>query len=300
MNFILIALCLITGFTLRSSGILPDNSHRGINAWILYIALPSVTLLYIPAITWNRALLLPVAMPLLVWIGAWLIVRFFASRFALEKSTQAALLLTAGLGNTSFVGFPLTQAYFGDEGLRIAVICDQIGFIALCTVGVMTAQNASQNAAPGIGPMIRSIFRFPSFLAFIAALVLPRFIGLSALNPLLTKLAATLVPLALFSVGLQIHFSEWKRELHSLAFGLAYKLLIAPALILGAALAAQSSGIIAQTSVFEAAMAPMVTSAILAAEYGLNSRLANLMVSVGILISIITTALWWLVLRAFL
>jgi predicted permease len=59
-------------------------------------------------------------------------------------------------------------------------------------------------------------------------------------------------------------------------------------------------GIVAQTSVFEAAMAPMVTSAILAAEYRLNSRLANLMVSVGLLLSLATTGFWWFILRAML
>jgi malate permease and related proteins len=300
MNFILIAFCLATGFVLRSSGILPENSHRGINVWILYIALPAVTLLYIPAIAWNRALILPVTMPLMVWIGAWLILRLFARRLALDNGTQAALLLTAGLGNTSFAGFPLTQAYFGDAGLRIAVICDQISFIGLCTLGVMTAQNAAHNAESGIGSMVRSIVRFPSFLAFIAALVLPRFINLAMLNPLLTKLAATLVPLALFSVGMQIKFSEWRSELPSLSLGLAYKLMIAPGLVLCAALAFKTGGIIAQTSVFEAAMAPMVTSAILAAEYRLNARLANLMVSVGILLSIATTGLWWFILRTIL
>jgi predicted permease len=119
-------------------------------------------------------------------------------------------------------------------------------------------------------------------------------------DPLLTKLASTLVPLALFSVGMQIQFSDWRCEFPSLTLGLAYKLLLAPALVMGAAMAFQLKGIIAQTSVFEAAMAPMVTSAILASEYRLNSRLANLMVSVGILLSIVTTGFWWFILRAVL
>jgi predicted permease len=149
-------------------------------------------------------------------------------------------------------------------------------------------------------PIVKSIIRFPSFFAFVAALILPRFTSLAPLNPLLTKLASTLVPLALFSVGLQIRFSEWRRELPSLSLGLVYKLLIAPGLVLCAAFAFQLKGIIGQASVFEAAMPPMVTSAILAAEYQLNPRLSNLMVSVGILLSIATTGLWWFILRTML
>ena len=297
MNFILIAICLLSGLVLRLSGILPENSHRGINAWILYIALPAVSLLYIPAITWSSALILPVMMPLLVWSGAWLILKLSARRFALDRGTHATLLLTIGLGNTSFIGFPLTQAYFGDEGLRIAVICDQVGFVIFSTLGVMTALKASHHSESGMKKMIKNIICFPSFLAFVAALILPRFTDLTLLNPLLTKVASTLVPLALFSVGLQIRFSEWKTELRPLFLGLVYKLLFAPAIVFCAAFIFQLKGIIPQASVFEAAMAPMVTSAILAAEYQLSPRLPNLIVSIGIVISIATTGLWYMILR---
>ena len=298
MNFVLIALCLLAGMALRSSRILPENSHRGINAWLLYVAMPAVTLLYIPEIRWSRALILPFVMPLLVWGGAWLTLRLSAGRLALERRTSAALLLTAGLGNTSFVGFPLTQAYFGEEGLRIAVICDQVSFLALSTLGVMTALNASRGEGLGKRMILRNIVRFPPFLSFIAALVVPRFVDFGPVNPLFAKLAATLVPLALFSVGLQIRFSESRREAAPLALGLAYKLIAAPAIVFCAALAFRVGGVAAQASIFEAAMAPMVTSAILASEYGLNRRLSNLMVSVGLVLSLITTGFWFLVLKS--
>ena len=44
----------------------------------------------------------------------------------------------------------------------------------------------------------------------------------------------------------------------------------------------------------------MITPAILAGEYQLNPRLSNLMVSVGIILSIATTGLWSLILRILL
>jgi malate permease and related proteins len=298
MNFALIAFCLAAGAVLRSTGILPKDSHRGINAWILYIAMPSVTLLYVPMIQWNRTMILPIAMPLLVWGGAWGILKLLALRASLDKETYAALLLTAGLGNTSFIGFPLTQAYFGDQGLRIAILCDQISFIVFMTAGIMTAMRAAHGAKFGKKATIKSILRFPPFLAFVIAIILPRFTNhLALMDPLLMKLAATVVPLALFSVGLQMQFPEWRRDCIPLSIGLTYKLLIAPALICCAAIGFQVKGGVAQVSVFEAAMAPMVTSAILASEYRLNPRLSNLMVSGGILLSFITTALWFFFLR---
>jgi len=72
----------------------------------------------------------------------------------------------------------------------------------------------------------------------------------------------------------------------------------APTVVFCTALAFRIGGVAARASVFEAAMAPMVTSAILASEYGLNPRLSNLMVSVGLLLSLITTGLWFLVLKS--
>ena len=298
MNFVLIAVCLLAGITLRSARVLPQDAHRGINAWILYVALPAMSLLYIPAIEWSTALILPAAMPVGVWTVAWIALRFFGDRITPDKQTQAALLLTAGLGNTSFIGFPLTEAYLGHEGLRIAVICDQVNFIALSAFGVMTALKAAHSSTTGGKGVLKTLVRFPPFAAFAAALILPRFFSLEPVVPLLTRLGNTLVPLALFSVGLQIHFSEWKRELRCLTAGLTYKLLFAPTLVLGAALVFQVRGFPAKASILEAAMAPMITSAILASEYKLNPRLANLMVSVGTLISLGTTAFWFLVCRA--
>ncbi|MFA6542557.1 MAG: AEC family transporter, partial [Bacteroidota bacterium] len=143
MNFVLIALCLFAGWILRVKNILPENAYKSINAWIVYIALPSVALHYIPTITWNTDLLLAVTMPLIVWSGAWIVLTLASRLFHIPAATKTALLLTAGLGNTSFVGFPLTQAYYGNEGFRIAVVCDQLTFIVLSTAGVLTAMHAA-------------------------------------------------------------------------------------------------------------------------------------------------------------
>ena len=300
MNFVLIALCLFAGWILRVKNILPENAYKSINAWIVYIALPSVALHYIPTITWNTDLLLAVTMPLIVWSGAWIVLTLASRLFHIPAATKTALLLTAGLGNTSFVGFPLTQAYYGNEGFRIAVVCDQLTFIVLSTAGVLTAMHAAHKDTGGIpaGVLVKKIFSFPSFIAFLAALIIPRFADLSFADPLFKTLSGTLVPLALFSVGMQIHFGEWKREIRFLAVGLSYKLLLAPAVMVIAAALFQVTGMVRNVSIFEASMAPMITAAIIATEYNLHPKAANLMVSIGIPLSFVTTAIWWLILGA--
>ncbi len=306
INFILIGLCIIAGFSLKRLRILPDEAHRGINVWIIYLAVPAMALKYIPTISWSSDLLLPALMPLIVWFGAWLTFKLYSLRWPLDPGTRTALTLTAGLGNTSFLGFPLIQGYYGDHALSIAIICDQASFIIMSTLGAMMAMSAqphspaTENTKP-FSPIIvvRNLLLFPPFIAFWAALILPHFVDLSPINPLFDRIAYTLVPLALFSVGMQLNFSGWREVLPDLAVGLSYKLIIAPAMIFAIILVFHLRGLRPQISLFEAAMAPMITAGVIATQYHLNPRIANLMIGIGILISFVTTGIWWFILSSF-
>ena len=299
VNFILIGLCILAGFALKRLRILPDDAHRGINVWIIYLAVPAVSLKYIPTITRSNELLLPALMPVIVWAGSWLTFRLYSLKWPMDNATRTALTLTAGLGNTSFIGFPLILGYYGEHALPIAVISDQLSFVVMSTLGATMAMgNAGTESISPIA-VIRKLLTFPPFVAFFAALILPHFLDLSPVTTLFDKLAATLVPLALFSVGMQLSFDGWREELPYLSVGLGYKLIVAPAFILLVMIALRMRGIIPQISLFEAAMAPMVTSGVIATQYGLNPKLANLMVGIGILLSFATTAIWWFILSSF-
>ncbi|NOT82122.1 MAG: AEC family transporter, partial [Gallionella sp.] len=52
-----------------------------------------------------------------------------------------------------------------------------------------------------------------------------------------------------------------------------------------------------QVTIFEAAMPPMITAAILAAEHDLDPQLANLMVAIGLIVSFVTLSGWWWVMQ---
>ena len=298
-NFILIGLCILAGFALRRLRILPEGAHRGINIWIIYLAVPAVALKYIPTIKWSCELILPALMPVIVWFGSWLTFKLYSLKWPLDPATRAALTLTAGLGNTSFLGFPLVSGYYGEQALPIAVISDQVSFIIMSTLGAATAMGASKTGNISIATLVKKVLLFPPFIASCAGLILPQFIDLSPITPLFDKLAATLIPLALFSVGMQLSLEGWREELPFLTIGIGYKLIIAPLLILIVILAFHLHGLTPQISLFEAAMAPMITAGVIATQYDLNPRVANLMIGIGILLSFITTAAWWWILQAF-
>jgi len=56
-----------------------------------------------------------------------------------------------------------------------------------------------------------------------------------------------------------------------------------------------AQGLAIQVTLFEAAMPPMITAAIVASEHDLDPPLANLMVAVGLLLSFFTLSAWWYV-----
>lgn len=297
LNFLLIFICLAAGYFIKKFKRLPDDSYKSVNAWVVNIALPAVALKYIPQIEWDASLLLPFAMPFIVWAGSYLFVQLVSRFIAMDLKTKAALFLTAGLGNTSFLGFPLTEAYYGAEGLKIAILCDQACFIVMATFGIMTATRASNEGRFSIAPILRKIFLFPPFIAFCLAFLLPHLVSLAPIEPLLTGLALTLVPLALFSVGLQLQLRSWREDARLLSVALTYKLCLAPLLVLLVGLALGLTDFIAKISIFEAGMAPMVTGVIIATDYNLNPKLANIILSIGIPLSLVTTFFWHLILQ---
>jgi predicted permease len=140
---------------------------------------------------------------------------------------------------------------------------------------------------------LKKVLRFPPFLGCVSALVLPHFISLSALDPLFDKLAATVAPMALFSIGLQLQFKGWRDEVKPIAVTLFYKLILAPALVLLVFTLLSFNGIVTKVSIFEAAMPTLLTSGVVAEEYGLNPKLSNLIIGIGIILSLLTTAIWY-------
>jgi predicted permease len=141
--------------------------------------------------------------------------------------------------------------------------------------------------------MARKVLLFPPFQALLLALLLRPVPFPPWGITILEKLGSTLTPLALVSVGFQLHFGGMKTVLRPLSAGLAYKLILGPALIyllyvtiLGAA------GTVIQVTIFEAAMAPMITAGIIAIDHDLQPQLVGMLVGIGIPLSFITLFFW--------
>lgn len=298
-NLILLFVCLVIGIVLKKSKIIPDNFHTSLNAFVINISLSAFSLYYISKIELNSSVIYPV---LVVWIGIFAAILFFAGLgkvFGWKSSLIGALIMCAGFGNTSFVGIPLIQAMYGEEGLKTVMLVDQPGFVALSTVGILVA-NFYSGSKDSLLKHLSKILKFPPFIAFVIALLLNIFsIEIPKdFDEVLMKLGATTVPLALVSVGSQMQWKKIeKKEGFHLFIGLLFKLVLLPLLILVIyKYIFHQNGDVIDICILEAAMAPMITAAIIASAHDLEPKFCNLMVAVGIPLSILTVGIWHLLL----
>jgi malate permease and related proteins len=301
-NILLIFICLLLGFLLQKVRDFPPYSYKSLNQFVIYISLPAMALFYIPKIQIGTELLYPLG---IAWIGFLISFAFFyllGKWFGWSKKLTGCLILTAGLGNTSFVGFPIIQALYGEQGLETAIIVDQPGsFVVMATLGIITA-TVFAKGRPEPKIILNKILLFPPFLAFALGCLLnilqtdfP-----DAFQTVFQRLGSTVTPVALIAVGLQLTIEKRSKHWRFLILGLFFKLMITPAvffilykILIGA------DGMAVDISIMEAAMAPMITSAILASSYGLKPRLSSMMIGVGIPLSFLTLAFWYFILQTF-
>lgn len=289
---LLLFVCLILGMVVARFAKPPAGTVQGINWWVLNVALPALVLELIPKVKFDPQLWFPVAAMWLTFGGAWLLFGLLGPRFGWSRQRTGALILVCGLGNTAYMGYPLIEALHGKPGLALAVVADQIGtFPLLASAGIVVASIYSGRSPPA-RLIVKRIATFPAFVALVVGILVGLLGGWpELLNGVFAPIGASLTPLALFSVGLQFKFRPGPGQLGAAGWGLGWKLLLAPLLcwVLGATTGV--GGLVLTVGVLQAAMAPMVSAAILADEHELDPTLANTVLGAGTVLSLITIPL---------
>jgi predicted permease len=301
-NFIVIVVFIALGALARRFLALPEKAPVWINQFIIFVALPAVILRQLPALHLHADAILPVACPWLFFALTLPCVDIVARRRQWSPEIRGALLMLIPMGNTSYLGYPMVRAFFGEGGMPYAIVFDQIGNFLLLAIfaPIITARFGAGNTDASWRAIGKRIVSFPPFIAMCVALLFLRDVTMPAIvDQGLALLGQTMAPLAMFIIGLQLS-PRVPRELRApLSFALTMKLLLSPllavALCMVAGTAVADANLLAlQVTIFEAAMPTMVTAAILAMSAGLAPRLCTATIGFGLCCSLVTLPLWYL------
>ncbi|MCU0823620.1 MAG: AEC family transporter [Leptospira sp.] len=289
-NFYLLIVCFVLGVIFKRISVFPINTPKVLSSFIMYVSLPALVLYHVHELKLSGEIVYLALMPWIVFFVALLIFYTFFKLKKINYKVAICLVLTAGLGNTSFVGFPLLEFYLGKESLGYAIIADQLGtFLVLSFPGIILATTAEEGKW-SISFLLKRVVRFIPIYALIFAFLFRPFEYDDHVKVLLLRLGDTLTPLALVSVGFLLDIKKIKGFEWIIFYGLFYKLILSPLLLFFLFKPIGLSDLVFKTLILEAGMAPMVTSSIVAIEKDIEPELAALMLGIGIPLSFISTA----------
>lgn len=284
-NFILIGLFVSLGILFRRIKAFPNDTAQTLNMFALYVSLPAVILLKAPSLSLTGETVVAAIVPWCMLLVSAAIILFLAKHCQWSRPTTGVLMLVVPLGNTSFMGVPMVNAFFGEAGIPHLILYDQIGtMLIFATYGsAILAYYSGENT--GAKTMVKRALLFPPTLALAAGLIFRNTSYPDVMVDILQNLAGTLTPLVMAAIGFQMTLRLRPTTLGPLATGLAVKLLIAPLLaLLGCRLLGIDS-LAAEVAIFEAGMPPMVTASALAAAAGMGVELAVALAGLGIVLA---------------
>ncbi len=295
--FLLLLAMIALGKAAASTGRFPEGAAETLNRFVIDVCLPAAVLRFASRLELDARVLQLVAVPWLLTAATAAIVLVAARRARLAPDRTAVLLLCVPLGNTAFLGYPLTRALLGEEALSYAVVYDQFGsFLLLTTWGLWVLARYGGDREPTLREIAGRIVRFPPFIALAVALTVMPAEPHPVLATILARLSDALLPIVAFAVGLEIRLRLPRHQLAPLGAGLLLKLGILPLAAWGLVKVLGVAGTAAPVAVFESAMPPMITAGALATSHRLAPDLAAALVGYGTVLSLATLPLWRLLL----
>jgi len=284
-NFIMIGVFVCLGALFRRLKAFPGETAQVLNMFALYVSLPAVILLKVPTLTLNSDNAIAAIVPWGMLLLSAAAIQLLSRRCNWSRQTVGALMLIVPIGNTSFMGVPMVNAFFGESGIPHLILYDQIGtMLIFATYGSIILSIYTGESARIKTVALRALL-FPPTTALLAGLLLRGWPYPQALVNALDSLAGALTPLVMTAIGFQMTLRLRPTTLGPLGTGLGIKLIVAPLVaLLGCRLLGFDS-LAADIAIFEAGMPPMVTASALAAAAGLGVELSIALAGLGIVLA---------------
>lgn len=280
------------GYVLRRAGLVRLEAAKDINQLVFAFTLPAMIFLALHQATLSPSLLV---LPALGWALSLVALGLgwaLALALKLPRHTAGAFLLAIGFANTTFLGYPIIQGIYGSGHLTLAIFYDMMGTtLAVNILGVLVASAFGESAANGRA-IARRLLLFPPIWALVLGLALHGVALPPALTTLLGSVGGLTTPLIMLALGVSLEFSHWRKDLGLVGLVALGRLVVLPAIALGATRALGLPLAYQQAVTIEAAMPTMFYSLTLAMVFGLENRLVINAIMVTTLLSVATVPIW--------
>lgn len=296
-NLILIGIFVGLGLLFRRLEAFPKDSAQVLNMFALYVSLPALILLKMPQLELGSEALVAAVVPWGMLLLSVILILLASRQFGWSRAKTGVLLLVVPVGNTSFMGVPMVNAFFGSAGIPYLIVYDQIGTMLIFSLyGSLILAMYGREGSLKISSVARRALTFPPTIAAVVGLALRPWPYPEAVATTLHGVSLSLTPLVMTAIGLQLRWRLNPSVFAPLSYGLLIKLLIAPLAALVVCRLLGMNGLAVDIAVFEAGMPPMVTAGALAVVAGMESELAIALVGVGIIASFATLPILYLLL----
>lgn len=211
------------------------------------------------------------------------------------NSTQGSFILSAMVGNTGYLGYPIVLTLLGTSYFGWALFYDMLGTtLGAYGLGVVLA------ARFGMGvrdrwQLFKAILQNPALWSFVLGLSLRHLPLPPIAEKSLNFSAWTTVALSLVLIGMRLSYLSSWGKFHQALISLSIKMLLVP-LVLGIALSLFGlSGSPLLVIVLQMAMPPAFATLVLAEAYDLDRDLAVTALAAGLIGLLFTLPVWlWL------
>lgn len=284
--FLLIGL----GVLARRLGLLSYDDRVPLNNIIIFISLPALIFVAARRAPFDESLAVISAVSLFISLATVAIAYLAAGAMKLRGPVFGAFMLAGGVGNTGYLGYPLTQALFGRQHLVKAVFYDIFGTVlVLFTAGIYFA------AKYGSGPDGAARQGFTLAAPNLAGLILGFAThGLTLpvpINTAVNALAQSTTGIIMLSIGVSLSGTVGKSRLPVLAIT-GLKLALMPVLALSATVLLDLEPVVGGVILLQASAPVALMTFVIGDKYNLDREFLSGAILASTLLSMITIPGW--------
>jgi malate permease and related proteins len=284
--FLLIGL----GALLRQIGLLRFDDRAGLNNIIIFVALPALIFEAARDAPFDPSLILIAAVALAISLATLGLGYGLARILKLQGPLMGSFLLASGVGNTGYLGYPLTAALFGQAELVKAVFFDIFGTVlVLFTAGIYFANKYGRSSDKAWRQGLA--YATPNLAGLVLGFALQGVDLPVPLNLAIGSLAQATTGIIMLSIGISLRRRFGPARAPLAAIGLL-KLAGMPALALAGAIVLGFDPTVGGVTVLQASMPIALMTFIIGDKYELDTQFLSGAILLTTLASMATIPIW--------